>query len=120
MYELYESKYVKREDKALKEMAKNSDVVETFCLDFKPDLRVRTQNVNLLEVEDGYVLINYATPIAVRKAKRPEGWTIYLNTDKYSSTTSTIQNKIRVTCESGEVELEEVSEKEIKNLAMTL
>lgn len=113
-------KYEFNKKEKLFEMAKNSDVVETFCLDYKPDLRVRTQNVNLLEVEDGYVLINYATPIAVRKSKRPEGWTIYLNTDKYSSTTSTIQNKIRATCENGEVELEEVSEKEIKNLAMTL
>lgn len=56
---------------------------------------------------EGDKLINYNTIIAVR-----EGNTIKLNTNKYSTTTSKIQNQIRRQAVSSGLELIEIGELE--------
>jgi len=48
-------------------------------------------NLHVVKGTKGMVLVNYETPIAYRSA---DG-TLYMNSDKYSQTTSSIQSKIR-------------------------
>lgn len=104
--------------KELKE-AKNLDVVETFVLDHTPNTRMKTKNIVMNETDIGLILVNYSTGIALRaSANTNEGWKIYLNSRKYSVSTSSIQNMVRKTCESGMVEIEEVDEATFNNMTM--
>jgi hypothetical protein len=62
---------------------------------------------------DGKTLINYSTIIAKRI---PEQNNIYLNSNKYSPTTSKIQNMIRRSANYDQ-KIEEITEQEINKIA---
>jgi hypothetical protein len=84
---------------------KNSEVISKF-------FEGKTGNTANL-FSDGNTLINYQTVIAKRI---PNETNIYLNKDRYSSTTSKIQNMIRnlagVNCQ-----IEEITEEQINKIA---
>jgi len=67
-------------------------------------------NLKISKQDNGWALINYATPLMFRD---DEG-KLYFNTDKYSVTTSKVQNQIKGALEG--VDYEEVDEEEIKNV----
>jgi hypothetical protein len=103
------------------EMAKNYQTGEytgndKVIIDFLDGaVRGKTQHLMIVpnseEFGGGTILINYRTPIAYR---RTDG-SIVLNKDRYSVTTSKIQNKIRGHIYPG-VNVEEVGEREIMDM----
>ena len=73
--------------------AKNDQVIEMFLEDsFPKDKKPEWGNKNLRIKKDGstWMLVNYGTPLLVRKGNK-----ILFNIKKYSTSTSSIQNKIR-------------------------
>ncbi len=85
---------MKKYKRKIKE-AKNIDVVEAFVLDHSPNLKLRVRNIVINSTDIGLVLVNYSTGIALR-VPDADGWKIILNKKKYSMSTSTIQNMIRL------------------------
>lgn len=72
----------------------NEEVIRIFLEDSFPKDKMPvwgTSNLKITKVTDGWSLVNYATPMLYRDASGE----VWFNTDKYSVTTSTIQNKIR-------------------------
>lgn len=82
---------------------KNIDVINAF---FNGE-DAKTKNVKSQQGR----LINYSTVIAVKVSN-----TVYLNNEKYSQTTSTIQNAIR---RQSPYEILEKTESELNNLAFS-
>ena len=71
-----------------KEAASNMAVIESFI---SGQAGAKSTNLTIVENKNGLMLVNYQTPIAFRAA---DG-TVYLNSQKYSVTTSKIQTFIR-------------------------
>jgi L,D-peptidoglycan transpeptidase YkuD (ErfK/YbiS/YcfS/YnhG family) len=86
-------------------MLKNREVVEKFINEIPGSNRNVTST--------GTELWNYRTLIALNQNR-----TIYLNTEKYSQTTSTIQNMVRnINKEIGRYGFQEINnEEELKNI----
>lgn len=100
--------------KILKEL-KNQDVINMFAKDsFPKDKKTTfgTENVKIHKVPHGWSLKNYNTLLAVRPEETNE---VYINKQKYSVTTSIIQNKIRASIS----DYKEVTEEELNNIAET-
>lgn len=70
-----------------------------------------TSNLKINKENNGWSLINYFTPILYRKNGSK---IVYFNIDKYSHTTTVIQNKIRKELNDNSVEFKEVNEDKIK------
>lgn len=72
----------------------NEEVIEMFAEDsFPKDKRPiwGTEHLKITKMGSGWALVNYATPILYRDSTGK----VYFNTQKYSVTTSRIQNMIR-------------------------
>lgn len=85
---------IKEEVKRTLNEKRNSDVVEMFMTDSFPKNKRQkwgTANKMIEKMGNGWALVNYSTPIVYRS----NDGTIYFNTDKYSKTTSKMQNEIR-------------------------
>ena len=73
----------------------NDDVIKMFINNSFPKDKLPnwgTENLTINKEPNGWSLINYSTPILYRKNK--DG-SLYFNIDKYSVSTSKIQNSIR-------------------------
>lgn len=102
-----EKKIKKLEEETSLNEVKNQKVIDMFVDDNFPhdkeeaaDMGIKrwmpqwgTPNLKISKQTNGWALINYATPILFRKNTGE----VFFNTDKYSPTTSKIQNKIRNT-----------------------
>jgi len=74
---------------------KNSDVIDMFLRNSFPKDQLPvwgTTNVKISKERDGWSLVNYFTRLLLRK-NGEDG--VYFNTNRYSTTTSTIQNYIK-------------------------
>src|SRR5665213_955086 len=89
-----------------KDAAQNQQVIDSFL---SGQEGVKSANLYTVKGPKGMVLVNYETPIAFRSA---DGQT-YLNSQKYSVTTSTIQNKIR---QSAGGQIKEVSPQDLEKI----
>lgn len=77
------------------EATSNGQVIDMFINDSFPKDKLAewgTANLRISKQENGWALINYSTPIMYRDNKNGE---TYFNVDRYSATTSKIQNYIR-------------------------
>jgi len=96
------------------EGTKNEDVIEMFLSDSFPKDKKPTWGTKHLKITkqgQDWALVNYSTRLLMRK-----GGSVYFNTDKYSSTTSTIQNVIRRVAKSKGIQLVEVDGAKIERL----
>jgi len=89
-----------------KDAAQNQAVIDAFL---NGQGGAKSMNLTIVKGEKGVVLVNYETPIAFRSA---DGQT-YLNNQKYSQTTSVIQNKIRSAAQG---QIKEVSPEELEKI----
>lgn len=89
-----------------KDAAQNQAVIDAFL---SGQGGAKSMNLSIVKGPKGLVLVNYETPIAYRSA---DGQT-YLNNQKYSQTTSTIQNKIR---NAAQGQIKEVSPQELEQV----
>jgi hypothetical protein len=83
------------EDKYLLTEATNTEVIDMFIGDtFPKDKKPTwgTPNLKISKEKNGWSLMNYTTPIVFRS----DSGKILFNTDKYSVTTSKIQNYIKM------------------------
>ena len=111
--------YLDKDGKIMKEEetmveAKNTDVIDLFMTDSFPKNKKTnwgTEHLKINKEENGWSVINYATPILYRDDKSGD---VFLNKQKYSVTTSKIQNQMRYLASKHNVDLKEVNEKEIK------
>ena len=75
--------------------ASNYDVIKMFIDNSFPKNKLPvwgTQNLKITKTLNGWSLVNYATPLLYRKNGENK---IYYNADKYSVSTSKIQNDIK-------------------------
>lgn len=73
---------------------KNEDVIRMFANDSFPKDKKQswgTKNLKIRKEMNGWSLVNYATPIVFRNNEGE----VFFNIDKYSQTTTVIQNKIK-------------------------
>lgn len=70
-----------------KDSAQNQAVIDSFI---NGQGGVNSMNLRMVKNPNGLMLVNYETPIAFKSA----GGDLFLNSDKYSVTTSKIQNQI--------------------------
>ncbi len=99
-------------DKQLTEMATNLDVIEMFVMNTFPKNKKPiwgTKNLKITKEDIGWSLINYNTPLLFRD----DSGALYFNTQKYSVSTSTIQNQIKRTLDNYGISFIEVNEREI-------
>lgn len=92
-----------------KEAATNSEVINMFLQDSFPKDKMPvwgTQNLKITKKPNGWALVNYATPILYRDANGK----VAFNTQRYSATTSTIQNAIRAALQEAGISAEEMDE----------
>ncbi len=89
-----------------KDAAQNQQVIDSFL---QGQEGPRSAHLFTIKGPKGIVLVNYETPIAFRSANGE----IYLNSQKYSVTTSTIQNKIR---QSAGGQIKEVSPQDLEKV----
>lgn len=78
---------------------------------FQGQGNVKTSNNSLSTSDKGYTLYSYNTPIAYSSPSRKG---IYLNKDKYSSTTSSQQNLFRAEAKSQGIKYQEVDSMELE------
>lgn len=72
----------------------NKEVIDMFIGDSFPKDKMPTwgtKNLKINKEKNGWSMVNYTTPLLYRD----KSGTIYLNTDKYSPTTSKLQNLIK-------------------------
>lgn len=89
-----------------KDSAQNQAVLDAFM---NGQGGVKSMNLTIVKGPKGLVLVNYETPIAYKAA----GGDMYLNSQKYSPTTSTIQNKLRSMAQG---QVKEVSPEELEKV----
>jgi len=97
------------------ESAKNQDVATMFIKDEFPKDKLPiwgSKNLKITKVSNGWTLVNYFTPILFRNSEGK----VYFNTEKYSVSTSTIQNKIKEVLKQNDVKFEDVSEEKMSDL----
>lgn len=78
-----------------KEAASNSQVIDMFVNDSFPKDKMPTwgtDNLKISKQPNGWALVNYSTPLLYRQNGASD---VYFNTQKYSPTTSKIQNYIK-------------------------
>lgn len=93
----------------------NMDVInmfmsQSFPIDKKPNWG--TQHLRINKERYGWSVINYATPILYRENGSDK---VFMNKDKYSVTTSKIQNQMRRSAEENDIKLTEVNEEKIQS-----
>ena len=74
--------------------ATNPQVIDMFSSNSFPKDKKKewgTKNLKIRKEDNGWALINYTTPLAFRN----DSGVVFFNTEKYSPTTSTIQNKLK-------------------------
>ena len=92
--EVRQGKDLKKKSSLYTEAATNEQVIQMFADDSFPKDKMPTwgtQNLKIQKEPNGWALINYATPIAYRSN---DGQT-FINTQKYSQTTSKIQSVLK-------------------------
>ena len=105
-YKRFEKKDVEKESDIDVESKRNDEVINLFVSDsFPKDKRQDwgTPNLRIVKQTNGWALINYATPIMYRN----DAGELYFNTQKYSQTTSKIQNQIRQAVGGSATEVDE-------------
>lgn len=86
--------------------ASNSQVITRFITkDYPKKGSLNSNNCHLERDVNGWVFINYSTPIAFVGDKQPD--LLILNADKYSVTTSGIQSELRSTARQNGMEIYE-------------
>lgn len=90
--------------------AKVDEVIKVFVEHGRIGISLRTPNRSLMH--DRGILVNYSTIIGIKVSSD----LVLLNKDKYSVTTSKNQNKVKRLCQSMNIDVIEVSEKDINRL----
>jgi hypothetical protein len=92
--------------------ASNPEVIKMFIDDSFPKDKKPvwgTDNLKITKIDNGWALVNYSTPILFRNSNNK----MFMNTEKYSATTSKIQNAIKTAL--GDKGFKEVDENGIKD-----
>jgi hypothetical protein len=116
VYDLQRQGYIEGSNKIKIRSTTNMDVIDMFLNDSFPKDKMPkwgTNNLKINKSANGWGLLNYSTWVAFRD----NNGNVYLNNQKYSQTTSVIQNGIKNKAKELNINLVDVDEEKINEIA---